>query len=224
MSDWIDLGARAWLSVLVVLSGLVAVPAQAAKEMLVLTAAPVQAGKFSVLNGFAAPEGWRVRHVFAERLTGDEGPALFKGADFVLLDIPYDPVVQAVERKVGKFLDQSGAPWLKVQDKGHATRGLAEPHAGNLWRYYLNDGKRNYANFFRYLAAMTEKRDVAAIPSAIVYPEQGVYHPDHEGIFADAAGYFEWRGIQPGDPRPVIGFAIHKNYLSVLYRPKVEQH
>ncbi len=185
-----------------------------ARELLVLTAAPVQAGKFTVLNGFAAPLGWKVRHVFAERLTGEEGPALFKGADFILLDIPYDPVVEAVERKVGRFLKASGAPWLKVQDKGHAARGLTEVDASRLWAYYLNGGKRNFAHFFQYLDAVAAQRPSASIPPPVVYPEQGVYHPDHEAIFPDAAAYFAWKKHAPGDARPVIALAIHKSHLS----------
>lgn len=193
---------------------LLLVPWVQARELLVLTAAPVQAGKFQVLSGFAAPVGWRVRHVFAERLTGEEGPALFNGADFVLLDIPYDPVVETVERKVGKYLAASGSPWLKVQDKGHAARDVAEADAKKLWAYYLNGGKRNFAHFFRYLDAVAGKGDTSAIPAPILYPEQGIYHPDHDGIFADAAAYFAWKGVGPDDARPVIGFAVHKNYLS----------
>jgi len=185
-----------------------------AKELLVLTAAPVQAGKFTVLNGHAAEHGWKIRSVFAEKLTGDEGPALFKGADFVLLDIPYDPVVEAVERKVGKHLAAAKLPWLKFQDKGHAAQGLAEPHGKTLWTYYQNGGKRNYAAFFRYFAAVTSGGSVEGIPAPILYPEQGVYHPDHEGIFPDAAAYFAWKKVRAGDGRPLIGFALHKNYLS----------
>lgn len=185
-----------------------------ALDLLVLTAAPVQAGKFSVLNGFAAPEGWRVRHVFADKLTGEEGAALFKGADFVLLDIPYDPVIETVERKASKHLADSGLPWLKVQDKGRAARGVGEADADRLWQYYLNGGKRNFAHFFRYLNALTARRDTAAIPPPIVYPDQGIYHPDHEAMFPDAPAYFAWKKIPPGDTRPVIAFAIHKNYLS----------
>jgi cobaltochelatase CobN len=188
-------------------------PAQA-RELLVLTAAPVQAGKFAVLNDFAAPTGWKVRHVFAEKLSGDEGPALFRGADFVLLDIPYDPVAEAVERKVGRHLAASGVPWLKVRDKGQAAKGVPEPDAKKLWAYYLNGGKRNFAHFFRYLEAVAARRETTGIPGPIVYPEQGVYHPDHEGVFSDAAAYFAWKKVAPGDGRPVIGLAIHKNHLS----------
>jgi cobaltochelatase CobN len=185
-----------------------------AKELLVLTAAPVQAGKFTVLNGYAAPLGWRVRHVYAERLTGEEGPALFKGADFVLLDIPYDPVVEAVERKVGKHLAAAALPWLKVQDQGHAANDMAEADAKALWAYYQNGGKRNFAHFFQYLDARSRKADTAAIPPPIVYPEQGVYHPDHDGIFNDAPAYLAWKQVVPGDGPPIIGLAIHKNYLT----------
>ncbi len=205
--------ARGLILLCALLASMVAASVQA-RELLVLTAAPVQAGKFPVLNGFAAPLGWKVRHVFAERLTGEEGPALFKGADFILLDIPYDPVVEAVERKVGKFLDASGAPWLKVQDKGHAARGLAEADASRLWAYYLNGGKRNFAHFFQYLDAVVAQRPAASIPPPVVYPERGVYHPDHEAIFPDAAAYFAWKKPAPGDGRPVIALAIHKSHLS----------
>lgn len=190
-----------------------ALPAQA-RELLVLTAAPVQAGKFKVLSDIAAPAGWKLRHIYAERLTGEEGPALFKGADFVLLDIPYDPVVEAVERKVGGFLSASGAPWLKVQGKGHTAKGVAEADAQALWAYYVNGGKRNFAHFFQYLDAVAAKRPTAGIPPPVAYPEQGVYHPDFEGIFPDVAAYFAWKRVTPDDGRPVIGLAIHKSYLS----------
>jgi len=185
-----------------------------AKELLVLTAAPVQAGKFTVLNGYAAPLGWRVRHLYAERLTGDEGPALFKGADFVLLDIPYDPVVEAVERKIGKHLNAAALPWLKVQHQGHAVKGVAEPHAQTLWAYYQNGGKRNFAHFFRYLDALHNNAETTAIPPPIIYPEQGVYHPDQDHIFNDASAYLAWKQVTHGDAPPIIGLAIHKNYLT----------
>ncbi len=190
----------------------------AAQELLVLTAAPVQPGKFAVLDAIAQPQGWRVRHVYAEKLTGEEGAALFKGADLVLLDIPYDPVVAAVERKVGAYLAQAGMPWLKVQDDRHAARGLSESEARTLWRYYQNGGKRNFANFFAYASAVLARAPTADIAPPIVYPEQGVYHPDHEAIFADARAYFAWKQVPaardaPGRA-PVVAFAIHKNYLS----------
>lgn len=194
-----------------------------ARELLVLTAPPVQAGKFRVLNEHAAPAGWRVRHVFADRLSGEEGPALFQGADFVLLDIPYDPVVETVERKVGRHLAAAGVPWLKVQDRGHAARGLAEADAARLAAYYAHGGKRNFIHFFRYLDAVLKNADTAAIAAPVLYPEQGLYHPDHEAIFPDVAAYLAWKGIAPDDPRPVIGFALHRNYLSAGLTAFIDQ-
>jgi cobaltochelatase CobN len=194
---------------LLLLSGL-----SQARELLVLTAAPVQAGKFKVLDEHAAPLGWRVRHLYAERLTGEEGPALFQGADFVLLDIPYDPVVESVERKVGRWLDASSVPWLKSQAQAHAARGLDAAHAAALWRYYANGGKRNLAHFFRYLDALLGGGDTAAVPAPLEYPEQGIYHPRHDAIFADADTYFAWRGVAPNEGPPVIALAIHRSYLA----------
>jgi cobaltochelatase CobN len=185
-----------------------------ARELLVLSAAPVQAGKFTQLAVHAAAQGWKVRAVFAERLTGDEGPALFKGADFVLLDIPYDPVVEVVERKVGRHLRDTRLPWLKVQEKGHAAHGLTEAHAQALWAYYQNGGRRNFAAFFRYLTAVLSGGETAGIAAPIVYPETGVYHPDHDAIFSDVATYFAWKRVTPGDGRPVIALAIHRSYLA----------
>lgn len=180
-----------------------------ARELMVLAAAPVQAGKFHVLDEIGKPLGWRVRHVLADRLSGEEGPALFKNADLVLLDIPYDPVVEAVERKVGRFLAQSGKPWLKVQAERHAYSGMPEADARQLWLYYANGGRRNFGNFFRYLDARGH------VPPPILYPKAGVYHPDYEGaVFNSVADYFAWKGTSPETRPPVIGFALHQHYIS----------
>lgn len=195
------------------LLGFLATPAFA-KQLLVITAAPVQAGKFAVLNGFAAPQGWQVRPVFAERLTGEEGAALFKGADLVLLDIPYDQTLEMVERKVGSHLKASGLPWLKVQEKKHSALGIAGNDAAALWSYYNNGGKRNFANFFKYLDAVTQKRSTQAIAQPIIFPDTGIYHPDSEQLFTDTASYLAWKKHDESDRRPVIGFSIHKMYLS----------
>lgn len=191
----------------------------AAEELLVLTAAPVQAGKFSVLEGIAKPLGWRVRAVFAERLTGEEDAALFRGADAVLFDIPYDPVVETVERKVGRWLTASRLPWLKVQDESHRAEGLDADTAHRLWRYYINGGRRNFTAFFQGLDAALKHRSIAGLPVPIEYPEQGIYHPDAEGIFNDVAAYRRWWNERTSSSAraggaPVIALAIHKNYLS----------
>ncbi|MCC6211705.1 MAG: cobaltochelatase subunit CobN [Burkholderiales bacterium] len=180
-----------------------------ARELLVLTAAPVQAGKFHVLDDIGKPLGWRVRHVLADRLSGEEGPALFKDADLVLLDIPYDPVVEAVERKLGRSLAQSGKPWLKVQTERHAARGMPDADAGQLWLYYSNGGRRNFTSFFRYLNGLRPA------PAPILFPKSGIYHPDYKGtVFKNAVDFFAWKGVKPQARPPVIGFAIHQRYLS----------
>jgi cobaltochelatase CobN len=179
------------------------------RELLVLTAPPVQAGKFHVLDEIARPHGWRVRPIYADRLTGEEGPALFQGADLVLLDIPYDPVVEAVERKVGRALAQSGARWLRVQAERHAAHGLPQADARQLWLYYVNGGKRNFDGFFRFLEAR------GPVPPPIVFPRAGIYHPDYDAVvFADAAQYFAWKGVSVQARPPVVAFALHQHYIA----------
>ena len=216
MGGWRAVLARVMLAVTFVLGGWTS---SAAEELLVLTAAPVQAGKFSVLDGIAKPLGWRVRAVFAERLTGEEDAALFRGADVVLFDIPYDPVVEAVERKVGKLLEASRLPWLKVQEDAHAASGIAPTAATSLWRYYRNGGRRNFAVFFQALDALAKRRVLTGLPAPIEYPERGIYHPQAEEIFSDVASYRRWwserhPSLAQAVDAPVIALAIHKNYLS----------
>ncbi|MCX7672726.1 MAG: cobaltochelatase subunit CobN [Thiobacillaceae bacterium] len=205
MSDWL----RTLCSTLLLLAA-----AAQARELLVLTAPPVQAGKFATLAREAAPHGWRVRHLYADRLTGEEGPALLRGADLVLFDIPYEPVVEVVERKAGPALAQARLPWLKVTDRAHAAHGIDPAHARNLAAYYAHGGRRNFARFFQYLDAVFAGRGTEGIPPPILWPEQGVYHPDAPEIFPDAASYFAWKGRAPDDPRPVIAFALHRAYLA----------
>ncbi len=190
-------------------------PSAPARELLVLSAAPVQAGKFHVLDEIGKPLGWRVRYLLADRLSGDEGPGMFKGADLVLLDIPYDPVVEAVERKVGRALAQARTPWLKIQAERHAVKGLSEPDAKQLWLYYTNGGRRNFGNFFRYLEARVFAGSGTQVAAPIVFPKAGIYHPDYEGVvFERAADYFAWKKMNREARPPVVALALHQLYIS----------
>lgn len=200
------------LAVVLLGSSAAATAAPPARELLVLTAAPIQPGKFTVLEGIAEKAGWHVRSVYAESLSGEEGEGLFKGADFILLDIPYEPVMMMVEHKVGGQLAAAGLPWLKIYEKRHVAHGVAEADAAALWAYYANGGRRNFVRFFDYLSAMAVAGDRAGIAPPIVFPEQGIYHPAHDGIFTDSATYLSWKKAAPGVP--VVGFAIHRNYLA----------
>lgn len=186
-----------------------------AREMLVLTAPPVLAGKFHILDDIAKAHGWRVRHVFADRLTGEENAQLFEGADLVLLDIPYDPVVEAVERKVGPALKEARVPWLKVQTERYQAHGLDDADAQQLWRYYGNGGKRNFDNLFRYLEARVFAHADTAVAPPTLFPKSGVYHPDFEGtVFESVADYFAWKKVDPQSRPPVIAFALHQHYIA----------
>jgi len=186
-----------------------------ARELLILSAPPVQAGKFHVLDEIGRRHGWRVRYRFAEQLTGEEGAGLFKDADLVLLDIPYDPVVEAVERKVGPALAQAKAPWIKVQTERHAARGLAESDARQLWLYYANGGRRNFDQLFRYLEARVFAQSAEPVAAPIVFPRSGVYHPDYEGaVFASVEDYFAWKRVDPAARPPVVAFALHQHYIA----------
>lgn len=201
-----------WLAAALLLAA--ALPAQA-RELLVLTAAPVQSGKFHVLNEIGSRQGWHVRSVFADKLAGDEGKSLFAGADLVLLDIPYDPVVEAVERKVGAHLAAAAVPWLKVQSQRHAAKDLKEQDAKLLWQYYVNGGKKNFDHFFRYLEARVFAGSNETVPPPIVYPPQGIYHPDYEqGVFAGAHEYLAWKKVDLARKPPIVGIAIHQSYLA----------
>lgn len=215
LAEGLPRGLRGALAALFALILTLVAPCTQARDLLVLTAPPVLAGKFHILDGIAKTHGWRVRHVFADRLSGEEGPRMFEGADLVLLDIPYDPVVEAVERKVGPALRQARVPWLKVQAERHQASGLDDVHAQELWRYYANGGKRNFANFFRYLDAHVFGQTDAAVAAPVLFPKSGVYHPDYDGaVFGSVADYFAWKGVDVQARPPVVAFALHQHYIS----------
>ena len=191
-------------------------PAQAAGgSILVISTAPVQPGKFLRLADAARGHGLRLDARFAEKLSAEAGPELFKGYDMVLFDTPRDHLQAFVEARLAAALPSLKAPALWLHDGKPRWQGLPDPLARRLHIYYTNGGRQNLDSFLATLAAHLAGRPGGEIPAPIVFPKSGLYHPDHPGlVFADPADYLRWKAGNAALAAPVIAIALHQQYIA----------
>ena len=178
----------------------------AARSVLFLSTPPVQAGKFQRLEPLAQAAGVIIAHRAVDDLRADTAPAELQAYDLVVVDAPYGMALQNAKAKLSPILGAVSTPWLWVRNDGHEQRGLSAGLADLLVPYYRNGGRQNHAGLFCQLNARlfapAAGGDLLAplsrlvwgsgggdCPAARVFPDTGIYHPDHEdGVFADLAG------------------------------------
>ncbi|WP_308366955.1 MULTISPECIES: cobaltochelatase subunit CobN [unclassified Microbulbifer] len=109
-------------------------------------------------------------------------------------------------------LEAGNTPLVVIHRDQLETERIPVEKARPIASYLSEGGKANMEALFQYLTGPLWGRHDKPAPDPIHYPEQGFYHPDYEGlVFTDVAAYREWYG--DFSERPVIGIAIHENYL-----------
>jgi cobaltochelatase CobN len=95
-------------------------------------------------------------------------------------------------------------------------KGVSEEQARALADYYHHGGRENFTRMFSYLrASLFGDQAVGAVEPALIFPELGAYHPDHETIFETTADYLAWyrSNHDTNEDTPVVGVIIHKENL-----------
>lgn len=196
-------------------------PASAAAQasLVFVAASPVPPGKFVLLQQLAEPLGLRLRVQFAEKLPPDAGPALWDGADLVIVDAPRDHVVEYVRRRLGKALPAlAGRPHVWMAAGAPTAEGLPQPLVERLHAYYVNGGLANHRHFLQTAVRFLAGDDWAGVPEPVVFPAAGLYHPDLPSIvLPDLASYLAWRGVDTragGRAPPMVAIAFHQQSIA----------
>lgn len=74
------------------------------------------------------------------------------------------------------------------------------------YEYIVQGGVENFARLLRYVAA-TVLGDALPVEEPLVFPWEGLYHPDAPGIFASVEDYLDWYA----KPGPLVGLLFARN-------------
>jgi len=211
--------ARGWalapLLALTMAAALAARPAAAA-TLRIVAASPVPPGKFVALREAAAPLGLTLEVQWAEQLPPDAGPALWQGADLVLIDAPREHIEQYVRGKLGAALPAlQRLPHVWMATRAPQAAGLPAALVQRLHAHYVNGGRANNQRFLQAVAAHLAGRPTDALPPPIVFPPAAVYHPRAPAtVLADAAAYLAWQGVDPARRPPTVAIAFHQQAIA----------
>lgn len=182
-------------------------------RILVLAAAPVQAGKLERLKPLAQQARFNLEYRMLDGLQEPLTPADLQGYAVVLIDAPYGASQAAAQRLVAPLLEQHKSAWLWLRRDGSLGKQLPNELIKQLDLYYSNGGKRNFAGFFCQLGNhLGQKNNSCAEPE--IAPASGIYHPEADGqFFSDLPQYLKWRELKLDEQQPVIGLLFHRAYI-----------
>lgn len=218
MSCRISFAASLLLAALVTISPLANATAAPAGNLLFISISPIPTGKFKKIAEAGAAQGFSVAHRQAEKLPAEQDASVFKGFDAVFFDAPRDHLQDEMRGRLAKALPGLAVPHLWLHERKPGGTGFPPALAARLHAYYINGSGPNFENFFRTLAAHRAGGPLDGIPAPVVFPKEAIYHPRAPGlVFADAAAYLRWKGVDPAAPAnvrpPTIAIAIHQTYV-----------
>jgi len=185
-----------------------------ARSLLVLSAAPMQAGKYEAIAPLAKAAGIEMEYRFIDRPGTELRPDELSAHDLVVIDAPFGSALGAAQAKLSPVLPALRAPWIWMQAKQAVSNGVSEDLAAQLHRYFINGGRANFTGFLCQLNRSFFQLGGPACPEATVFPEAGIYHPGFASrIFATPEAYLKWKGIDPAKSPPVIGLLIHRTHI-----------
>ncbi len=183
----------------------------------VVTSDFVLAGKFRVVEEAASASGIELRVVNIDRDGEPEIAQALDGARMVLLDAPREEDGRRMQERVAPMLERTAVPWLLVAARGPQAQHLEADESARLYEYYRNGGRRNFEALFAHLSAVLNGREPAEVPAPQVFPETGIYHPDHPDlVLPDLAAYRLWLGPERAAQKPVVGIVIHQAFIGNL--------
>jgi len=201
------------LFVLPVLAWAQSTPQPTPADVLFLSAAPTQPGKFERLKDIAAREGVRVEARFVEKFTGQEKAGDLKGFGLIVIDAPYGAAQGAAKARLAPLLPQITMPWVWMQSSGPEAKGVDAAAMKTLHTYYSNGGRANFAEFFCLVKAQVFKQSTRACAPPQLFPDAGIYHPDYAGrVFTTLEEFLAWK--KPTAGQPVISVLFHQAHFA----------
>jgi len=180
-------------------------------SVLWLAGSPSEPAKARMLAEIAREHQVRLKPLFimgqdAETITNE-----MKKYDMVMFDYVYmGQFVQMINQYRGAIAQYQGVvfPGLWYQQP-QLAKGLNRDQAQTVFNYYNNGGQENFHRLFDYLKQAVFKVSKTAALPPIIFPEQGIYHPDYpQMVFASLEEYLDWK--KPEKDIPVIGVGFHQ--------------
>ncbi len=209
---------RAALS-LFLLAALWASGVAGARELLWITADITPPARTAMVERIAAEGGWRVTHLdhplqSSPSEAAGEREALARAlprADMVWIDAPHPSAYARLAGVHGTALDAHAArhpgrvAWIVADAPGADARLAAYLHAG---------GEANLRHAFALVSAVADGRAPPDLPPPRPWPERGLYHPDADAFFTDAAALAAWQADRPAlAGRPPVALLVHRYHF-----------
>jgi cobaltochelatase CobN len=173
--------------------------------------APSEPAKARLLQEIARKHQINLKPMFIMGQDKDSITKEMEKHDMVMFDYVYmGQFVQMINQYRGAIMQHKGKVfpglWYKQPP---LSKGLSPKQAQSIFDYYDNGGQENFNRLFDYLNQTIFKvSDKAALPP-IIFPENGIYHPDYsQMVFATLDEYLAWK--KPAKDIPVIGVGFHQ--------------
>ncbi|MGD2117236.1 MAG: cobaltochelatase subunit CobN [Chromatiales bacterium] len=195
---------------------------QGAGKIMMLTMGHGNPARTHLLTTLAAEQGLQLQHV--DMKSHDKQTTLadiVDGYQLLLLD---SVSAKQTEKNFADLVPQIWQLQLPVKimalrwPEGEAMRKHIDlAQAQEIQRYYVNGGRENFNRMLSYMRAeLMQDRSVTEVAPPIIYPAQGVYHPDYPDSIANTPDeYLQWYSAQKlgGEQHPVVGIVIHRDNL-----------
>lgn len=176
---------------------------------------PSEPAKGRLLQSIARENGIDLKVQFIMGQEKDSIAAEMNRHDLIMFDYVYPgQYAQMLNQYRGTImrLNKKVFPGLWYNQPALA-KGLTPSQSKTIFDYYDNGGQENFRRLFAYLnQALFKTTEKKPLPP-IVFPENGIYHPDYpQLVFASLEEYLEWK--KPNENQPVVGVGFHQLRIS----------
>ena len=119
------------------------------------------------------------------------------------------------------LVKRSNQAFMAMKFEPEFLHNFSAEAAKTIGAYYDNGGKKNIErllSYFRY--RVLDSNEQQAILPPVIYPQQGIYHPDYSGlIFETRQAYSDWlskRGRPLSSDKPTVGILMQRASIEVM--------
>ncbi len=184
------------------------------KRILVVGGTHFNPAKYQQINPIIAKENITITLTTHEDLATKQNVSYISQYDLVLFDVYSARMAKKDFSQFKTVVAQ--LPNLKAFALNWFTsegilQHITSAQADAINRYIANGSKINFERLSLYLAKLlgTAQDDLPWPDSAVIYPKQGIYHPEHTQIFTSLTSYLIKKPLIPG--RSTIGIAFNRS-------------
>jgi len=202
-----------WLWLLLMMAAPNCFAAQDKIKIAVITTQFVLPAKITLLQEIAKAKGIELQGYV---VTSSEASAdtWFAEADLVVLDTPRGGDRAQVMAFVKETLANTNTPWI-VPRGGAPDGGNLQPALlQKLTAYYSAGGVDNFSHMMAFIRAWKLGEQSDDIPSPVILPSSGYYHPQAKQPFEKLQDYITWGGNRWPEDAPVLAIAMSSGSIS----------